>query len=177
MRAQAENEYGDYVVARAASLVRFAYLLCGDWHRAEDTVQNALTKLYLAWPRLTRTGTVDAYVRRIIIRVLVDEGRLARFRRERLRDQLPEPAAMPDAIDAVADRVAVLRALRRLPPGQRAVLVLRFWEDLSVERVAELLHCSAGTVKSQSARGLRTLRELLGDQLSVLTGGPNRDQS
>jgi RNA polymerase sigma-70 factor (sigma-E family) len=170
MRSEAEREYGDFVEARAASLVRFAYLLCGDWHRAEDTVQSALTKLYLAWPRLARTGTVDAYVRRIVLRVLVDDGRLARYRRERLRDAVPEPVALPDSTNTVADRVTVLDALRQLPAGQRAVLVLRFWEDQSVEQAAKLLGCSTGTIKSQSARGLRTLRELLGDQISVPTG-------
>lgn len=166
MRSEAERSYGDFVEARAAGLVRFAYLLCGDWHRAEDTVQSALTKLYRAWPRLTYTGAVDAYVRRIVVRVLVDDGRLARYRREWLSDSVPEPATMPDSTDTVADRVAVMDALRQLPAGQRAVLVLRYWEDLSVEQAAELLDCSTGTIKSQTARGLRTLRELLGDRIS-----------
>ncbi|GIH14404.1 SigE family RNA polymerase sigma factor [Rugosimonospora africana] len=167
MRVEAEREYGDYVEARAARLVRFAYLLCGDWHRAEDTVQNALTKLYLAWPRLTRTTAVDAYVRRIVLRVLADEGRLARFRRERPHDTLPEPPAAPDATDTLGERIAVIEALRLLPPRQRAAVVLRFWEDQSIEQVAEALGCSIGTVKSQTTRGLQALRGLLGDRVSV----------
>lgn len=170
MRPEAESEYGDYVAARAARLVRFAYLLCGDWHRAEDAVQGALIKLYLAWPRLARVEAVDAYVRRIVVRVLIDNGRLARFRHERLSDRLPEPPAPPDPGDAVEDRIAVLHALGQVPPRQRATLVLRYWEDLSIEQVAEVLGCSAGTVKSQTARGLRALRELLGDQFLTPIG-------
>jgi RNA polymerase sigma-70 factor (sigma-E family) len=149
MRAEAESEYGEYVTVRAAGLVRFAYLLCGDWHRAEDTVQTALTKLYLAWPRLVHTEAMDAYVRRIVVRVLADEGRLARYRRERLNDPMPEPPVESDATDAVGERMEVLAALRQVPPGQRAVLVLRFWADQSVEQVADLLSCSTGTPKGR----------------------------
>lgn len=167
MGPAAEREYGDYVVARASGLVRFAFLLCGDWHRAEDAVQSALTKLYLAWPRLARVEAVDPYVRRIVVRVLVDHGRLARFRRERLSDRLPEPPATPDTSATTDDRLALLAALAQVPPRQRAVLVLRFWEDQSVEQVAAVLGCSPGTVKSQTARGLQTLRGLLHDHFLV----------
>jgi RNA polymerase sigma-70 factor (sigma-E family) len=167
MRPAAEEEYGAYVSAQGARLVRFAYLLCGDWHRAEDTIQRALTKLYLAWPRLRDTGVVDRYVRRIVVRVLVDDGRLARFRRERAEADPPEPPTAPDPTSGIEDRIVVLDALARLAPRQRAVLVLRFWEDLSVDQVADLLGCSPGTVKSQTARGLVTLRALLTDQFPV----------
>jgi len=163
MASEAERQYGDFVVARAAPLVRFAFLLCGDWHRAEDTVQSALVKLYLAWPRLDRRDAVEPYVRRIILRVLADNGRLARFRKERLSAQLPERAAT-DGSNAVDERMVLLSALAALPPRQRAVVVLRFWEDQSIEQCADVLGCSTGTVKSQSARGLQTLRKLLGDQ-------------
>jgi RNA polymerase sigma-70 factor (sigma-E family) len=169
MRAEAERQYGDFVAARAAPLVRFAFLLCGDWHRAEDTVQSALVKLYLAWPRLRQVGAVEPYVRRIILRVLADNGRLARFRRERVSDRLPErPAA--DGSEAATDRMVLLSALAALPPRQRAVVVLRFWEDQSVEQCAEALGCSEGTVKSQAARGLQTLRNVLGDQFLASKG-------
>src|SRR5215813_577730 len=111
MRAELEAEYGDFVAAQAAGLVRYAYLLCGDWHRAEDTVQKALAKLYLAWPRIAGTGAVDAYVRRIVNRVLIDDTRLARFRREWLSDRLPEPPGLPDPAGASDDRLTVMRAL------------------------------------------------------------------
>ncbi|MBF9135001.1 SigE family RNA polymerase sigma factor [Plantactinospora sp. S1510] len=163
MQAEAERQYGDFVATRAAPLVGFAFLLCGDWHRAEDTVQSALVKLYLAWPRLDRVDAVEPYVRRIVLRVLADNGRLARFRRERLSDRVPErPGA--DSSDAADDRMVLLSALAALPPRQRAVVVLRFWEDQSIEQCAEALGCSEGTVKSQAARGLQTLRNLLGNQ-------------
>jgi len=169
MRAEAERQYGDFVAARAAPLVRFAFLLCGDWHRAEDTVQSALVKLYLAWPRLSRVGAVEPYTRRIILRVLADDGRLARSRRERVSDRLPErPAA--DGSDVADDRMVLLSALAALPPRQRAVVLLRFWEDQSVEQCAEALGCSEGTVKSQAARGLQTLRNVLGDQFLASKG-------
>jgi RNA polymerase sigma-70 factor (sigma-E family) len=170
MRVEAEQEYGDYVIARAAGLIRFAFLTCGDWHRAEDAVQTALTRLYLAWPRLQNTGSIDAYVRRIVIRVLIDERRLGWFRRERSTDELPDRPG-PDPTATTGDKVAILAALSKVPPRQRVVLVLRFWEDHSVEQVADLLGCSAGTVKSQSARGLQTLRGLLSDPVSATVRG------
>ena len=167
MNEEAERDYGDYVVARSPALCRFAYLLCGDWHRAEDAVQNALTKLYLRWGRLRDGRTVDAYVRRVLINSVIDERRLARFRREALSARLPEPPGGPDPADRVDQRLAVFDALARVPPRQRAVLVLRYWEDQSIEQVAELLGCSPGTVKSQAARGLQTLRELLDVDVST----------
>ena len=167
MDSDAEREYGDYVVARSAALCRFAYLLCGDWHRAEDAVQTAFTKLYLAWPRLQAREAIDPYVRRILTRVIVDEGRLARYRREAVSRQVPEvpDRAVPDVGAATGDRLAVLAALAKMAPRQRAVLVLRYWEDLSVDQAAEVLGCAAGTVKSQAARGLQTLRVLLSDDV------------
>jgi RNA polymerase sigma-70 factor (sigma-E family) len=174
MRPEHEREYGDFVAARAAGLVRFGFLLCGDWHRAEDAVQGALTKLYLAWPRLARRDAMDGYVRRIVLRVLIDERRLARFRRELLSDRVPEKPVVADPVEATGERMAVLAALAQVPPGQRAVLVLRFWEDLSIDETAEALGCSTGTVKSQAARGLATLRELLGTAVGARTGGSDR---
>ena len=170
MRPDLERQYRDFVALRAGALVRFGYLLCGDWHRAEDAVQTGLTKLYLVWHRLDRRESVDAYVRRVIVRVLADEGRLARFRRERLSDRVPEPPPVVGPVDAAGERLAISYALGRLAPRQRAVLVLRFWEDLGVEQVAEILGCSVGTVKSQTARGLATLRRLLARDFPSTTG-------
>jgi RNA polymerase sigma-70 factor (sigma-E family) len=170
-----EAEFGEYVAARAGGLVRFAYLLCDDWHRAEDTVQRALTRLYLVWRRLDHTDAIDAYVRTIVVRVLADEGRLARYRRERLSVRMPEPAPIADQSGRTDERMAILAALRRVPPRQRAALVLRYWEDLSVEQAADVLDCSPGTVKSQTSRGLETLRRLLGEQYPVLSGRPDHD--
>ena len=167
MNPEAERDYGDFVVARSQALCRFAYLLCGDWHRAEDTVQTAFTKLYVAWGRIRDRGAVEPYVRRMVVTTLIDEGRLARFRREAVSGRVPESPAGTDLAAAAGDRLTVLAALARIPPRQRAVLVLRYWEDQSVEQVADLLGCSPGTVKSQAARGLQTLRGLLDDEVTA----------
>lgn len=171
MTSDEEQEFGDYVVARSRRLCEFAYLLCGNWHTAEDVVQTALTRLYLAWRRLHDRGAVDPYVRKIIIRVVLDQRRLASFRKEATWAQPPDDPLARDLTDATPDRMAVLEALAKVPPRQRAVIVLRYWEDQSIEETADLLRCSVGTVKSQSARGLQTLRELLTDQFADLNGG------
>jgi RNA polymerase sigma-70 factor (sigma-E family) len=171
VRPDDEREYGDYVAARSRRLCEFAYLLCGDWHTAQDAVQTSLTKLYLAWERVHTRHEVDPYVRRIIVRTLIDERRRARTRRERSWAHVPDAPESRDATATMSDRLAVLAALAKVPPRQRAVLVLRYWEDQSVEAVAEALSCSTGTVKSQATRGLRTLRGLLGDPVTVDQGG------
>ncbi|MEV4314979.1 SigE family RNA polymerase sigma factor [Actinocrispum sp. NPDC049592] len=152
-----DQEFGEYMDARALVMLRTAYLLCGDWHRAEDIVQIALTKLYVVWPRVQRGGTVDAYVRKMLVRSAIDESRRGFLRRERAVPDPPDvsvPVATPD--------LDVRRALAALPLGQRTVVVLRYWEDLSVTEVARLLGRTEGTVKSQAAKGLATLRNLLG---------------
>ncbi|MEU4806702.1 SigE family RNA polymerase sigma factor [Actinosynnema sp. NPDC023587] len=153
-----DREFGEFVDARALVLRRTAYLLCGDWHRAEDLVQTALTKLYVAWPRVRRDGSVDAYARKILVRAAVDDSRRGFRRRETVVESLPE-TSVPG--DAPAD-FDVRAALAALPPGQRAVVVLRYWEDLGVAETARLLGRTEGTVKSQAAKGLAALRRLLG---------------
>lgn len=154
-----DAEFGDFLDSRAVVMRRTAYLLCGgDWHRAEDLVQITLTKVYVAWPRLRRDGSVDAYSRKVMVRSAIDESRRAFRRRESIVEELPEVAGPPNGVDEAVD---VRRALARLPAGQRAVVVLRYWEDLSVTETAALLGKSEGTVKSQAAKGLATLRRLL----------------
>ena len=170
MHVQQEQEYGEFVEARLNRLLRFGYLLCGDWHLAEDVVQTALTKLYVVWPRVSRHGAVDAYVNRIVVNCLADERRRGFRRRERPTDRAPEES-LADHATGTAERLAAVEALARLPRRQRAAIVLRYWEDLSVEQTANLLQCSTGTVKSQCARGLATLRDLL----AVSTGSPERE--
>lgn len=156
-----DREFGEFVDARALVMRRTAYLLCGDWHRAEDLVQTALTKLYVAWPRVRRDGAVDAYARKILVRAAIDEGRRGFRRKETVVDTLPEtPVSAADPGDP-----EVRRALAALPPGQRAVVVLRYWEDLSLTETARLLGRTEGTVKSQAAKGLAKLRELLGSHV------------
>jgi RNA polymerase sigma-70 factor (sigma-E family) len=135
---------------------RTAYLLCGDWHTADDLVSTALVKLYRHWGRASRMDSPDAYVRRILLRAWLDERRRP-WRREHAVAQLPDRADRSDP-SASADQLALLGLLAELPPRRRAVLVLRYFCDLSVEETADLLSCSAGTVKSQSARALEALR-------------------
>ncbi|MER7281604.1 SigE family RNA polymerase sigma factor [Dactylosporangium sp. CA-052675] len=153
-----DTAFAEYFAARSDAMRGTAFLLCGDWHRAEDLTQTAFTKLYLAWNRVSRHEVLDGYLRRTLVRTYLDERRLGWWRRVRTSDTPPEP---PTVDTGPEERVAVLAALSAVPARQRAVLILRYWEDLSVEETAELLGCSAGTVKSQAARGLQTLRARL----------------
>lgn len=157
-----DAEFAEFVTDKAARLRGYAYLCCGDWHRAEDVVQTALLKLYKAWGKV-RTGAPDAYVRRIITTVLVDQHRLAWFRRVKVTGD----EAMPERVTAdqgrADERLTLTRALLRLPKRQRAAIVLRYWEDLPVEQTARVLNCSTGAVKNLTMRGLTTLRGLLTD--------------
>lgn len=157
MRADDERQFTCWVEARAPALRRTAFLICGDWHAADDAAQTALTKLYLAWPRLTRRDDIDGYAWRVLVRSVTDEWRRPWRRRERSVDLVPDRAA-DDPTGQVDQQRAVLDALARLPGRQRAALVLRFWQDLSVEQTAAVLGCSVGAVKSHTSRGLHTLR-------------------
>jgi RNA polymerase sigma-70 factor (sigma-E family) len=150
--------FAEYFAARSDAMRGTAFLLCGDWHRAEDLTQTAFAKLYLAWHRVARHEVLDAYVRQILIRAFLDERRLGWWRRVRLTDR---PVEVPFEGPAPENRMAVLDALATVPPRQRAVLILRYWEDLSIDETAALLHCSTGTVKSQAARGLQAMRKHL----------------
>lgn len=157
--AERDREFSEYVAARSLALTRTAYLLCGDRHRAEDLVQTALTKLYVAWGRARRADSIDAYVRKILVRASIDDSRRPWRRREFMF-----AASMPDTGSPPTDesyQSPLLDELRCLPHGQRAAVVLRYWHDVSVEETADLLNCSTSTVKTQSARGLRRLREAL----------------
>ena len=166
-RSSRDAEFSAFVRTNRADLLRTACLLtAGDTHLAEDLVQTALARLYVAWPRVLRNGTAVAYVRRIIVNAHIDETRRPRWRREQSVPELPE---LPDltasatgfAEAETAGGEAIRSALAALPAGMRAVIVLRHWLDLSVDESADLLGCSTGTVKSQTAKGLTRLRELL----------------
>lgn len=167
-----ERDFAAYVDGRGAALRGTAYLLCGDWHAAEDLTQAALTKLYLAWRRIDRAGSVDAYARRVLLRTFLDERRRP-WRRERPAAEPPERPVITDAPHGVDERLALEAALRRLPRTQRAVVVLRHWCDLDVRETAAVLGISEGTVKSASSRGLAALREVL--QGSRPQPGPPRE--
>lgn len=150
-----------WATARRDALRRTAFLLCGDWHRADDLVQETLVRLHRRWPSVAIEGA-DAYARKILTNVATDERRRP-WRREISTDQLPDRSFTPREQSGL-DRLGA--ALAATPPRQRAVLVLRFFEDLSVEQTAAVLGCTAGNVKSQTARGLDRLRRLLDDDLS-----------
>jgi RNA polymerase sigma-70 factor (sigma-E family) len=151
-----------YFAARSGAMRGTAYLLCGDWHRAEDLVQQTFTKIYLGWRRIERREAMDSYTRQTLIRTFLSERRRAWFRHESVGSPASDQAA-PSA-DLAEERLVLLEALVKVPPRQRAVLVLRYWEDQSVEQTAALLDCSTGNVKSQAARGLATLRGLLEEE-------------
>ncbi|WP_328323441.1 SigE family RNA polymerase sigma factor [Kribbella sp. NBC_00382] len=151
-----------YFAARSGAMRGTAYLLCGDWHRAEDLVQQTFTKIYLGWRRIERREAMDNYTRQTLVRTFLSERRRAWFRHESVGSPHSDQAA-PSA-DLAEERLVLLEALALVPPRQRAVLVLRYWEDQSVEQTAALLECSTGNVKSQAARGLATLRGLLEEE-------------
>ena len=159
MTQSREAEFADFVATREASLRRLAILLCQDWHRADDLVQAAITKVYVHWPKAKAADSMDAYVRAILVREFLDERRSSWIRRVTLTSQLPDrPAAGTDP-ETSLDMQA---ALAGLPPRQRATLVLRFYCDLPVEQAAQVLGCTPGTVKSQTAKALTSLRIALG---------------
>ena len=152
-----QGEFLEFASAYRGQMRRTAYLLCGDWDRASDITQEALIRLYVAWPRLnSNTGGLRNYARRVVASAAID------FARKKSSHELParEPTerVAADTTAAVADRLLMLQALAQLPPRQRACVVLRYYEDLSVDDVAAVLGCRPGTVKSQTARALTALR-------------------
>jgi RNA polymerase sigma-70 factor (sigma-E family) len=157
-----EDEFREFVAARSPALLRTAYLLTGDWATAEDLLQTALTKIFLAWKRLGEIEAVEPYARRVLVNTSISWWR-RRWHGERPTEVLPERAA-PDRVDEQLERDALWRHVKALPARQRAVLVLRFYEDLSEAQTAATLNISTGTVKSQTSRALNTLRQRLGDE-------------
>jgi RNA polymerase sigma-70 factor (sigma-E family) len=155
MRAEDEADCRDYIAGRLDHLRRTAYLLCHDWHAADDLVATVLLKAFVSWHRIRRADNIDAYVRGMLVNAWLDERRKP-WRREQAQEHLPEQPVY----DPVPDGADVGELLRSLGPRQRAVVVLRFYCDQSVEETARALGISEGTVKSQSARALTSLREL-----------------
>jgi RNA polymerase sigma-70 factor (sigma-E family) len=158
MRQAEEQEYREFVVARMEPLRRTAYLLCRDWHTADDLVSITVGKLYRKWRRVREADNLEAYARGVLVNAWLDELRRP-WRRETPTAVLPDRRV--DAPDGVADRLLLLDLLGRLPPRRRAVVVLRFYCDLPVEAVADVLRISSGAVKSQASRGLAALRLLI----------------
>lgn len=159
--ADAEREFVEYVSARLPSLHRTAFLMCGDAYLADDVVQQTITALYVNWRRVSRADNVDAYVHRMLVHKLVDEKRLS-WAKVRLLGSMPEPERPPvTPHDELAERDRLVAALAHLPRGQRTVLVLRFLCDLSLADTAAAMGCSEGNVKSQTARALVAVRQVL----------------
>lgn len=152
----AREEFRAYVAARSGALLGTATLLTGDRALAEDLVQTALAKTYLAWERVRRREAVDAYCRRVLVTTYATWWR-RKWRGEVPTGRLPDSAG-PDPYGQVDESLPLRAALARLPRRMRAVVVLRYWDDLPEAEVAELLGCSVGTVKSQASRALAKLR-------------------
>ncbi len=168
MRRKHWAAYEDFVRVHGDSLIRLSFALCGDRGRAEDATQEALTRLYLRWGRIEEPLP---YARRCVVNATNDQWR--RLGRQERRDAsaAQQPADTPVPLDdLVADRDRLLQAMRRLPYGQRAVIVLRYWHQLSEPETAEVLGNSVGTVKSQASRALGRLREELASDLPMKRG-------
>ncbi len=151
------EEFDRFVQDQAAPLHRLAYMMCGDWHLADDLVQEAFVKCFNHWGRVQRSDNPAAYVRRILINESNRHWRRHRQHTPTGGTTGPEASTADDSTP-VTERAALLQALMSLPPGQRAVVILRHLEDLSEHETARLLGCSEGTVKSQNARALKTLK-------------------
>ncbi|SCE94757.1 SigE family RNA polymerase sigma factor [Micromonospora chokoriensis] len=149
--------FEEYAFARTSALVRLARLLTDDEHRAEDLVQEVLAKAYARWGRISRTDRPDAYVRRMLVNAHHSWWR-RRSSREVSVAAVTDRAGAADEATVVAERDALWRLVRELPRSQRTVIVLRYYEDLDDTSIAEILACSAGTVRTHAKRALATLR-------------------
>jgi RNA polymerase sigma-70 factor (sigma-E family) len=166
MDAAGDAEFSDFMHGRWAQLVRLGYGLTGDLQIAEDLAQTAFARAYASWPRVRRAADPDAYVRKIVV-----NANLNRFRKRRVIEDLtaavPEVAHSGDPVGRHEDRAALIGALLQLPYGQRAVVVLRYWLDMTEAEVAAVTGCSVGNVKSQASRALAKLR----DSAALIDGG------
>ena len=155
-----DEEYREFAGSRAASLHRTAYLLCGDWHLADDLVQETFVQTFRHWRRVQRADNQNAYVKRIMINEFSRSWQRYRGLPVGAYADHPE-VAIPDVSNEVVNRTDLLRALLALPVRQRATVVLRYLEGMSVQETAAVMRCSEGTVKSQAARALNTLGDCL----------------
>jgi RNA polymerase sigma-70 factor (sigma-E family) len=156
------TSFAEYVSARSAALQRAAYLMVGDVGLAEDLVQEALIRTYVAWPRLRDVGSLEAYTRKAITTTAITWSR-RRAWRERPTSRPTEVVMQETADDGVAERLWLWQHMLRLPARQRVAIVLRYYEDLTEAATAAAMNCAVGTVKSQVAAGLAKLREWVGD--------------
>ncbi|MFC8453012.1 SigE family RNA polymerase sigma factor [Kitasatospora sp. NPDC057223] len=164
--------FEEFAATRAARLFPLAYLMCGDWHQAQDLVQSALVKIYAAWGRLhhgPEEYSLDAYARKVLLRCYLSHRRLRRSDEIAVAEVPDSPAALDGLTARSADlRLALVAAVRQLPPRNRAVVVLRYLEDHSIEAVAGMLDTSPSAVKGLSTRSLARLREILAEDRELL---------
>ncbi|MER6712819.1 MULTISPECIES: SigE family RNA polymerase sigma factor [unclassified Streptomyces] len=156
-----EEGFAQYVVSARPALRRNAFVLVGDWSAADDLVQQTLIALYRCWERLERHDALSGYTRTVMVRIYIDERRKLRWTREQLQGSLPEPEPEPGDVTRVGDRLVLLEALSTLSARQRSLVYLRYWEDLSIDEVAQIMGCSSATVRSSTSRAMRILREYL----------------
>ena len=158
MRTGDEDSFRRFAVDHAPMLRRTAFLFCGDWHLAEDLMQQTLVKIFRSWARVRQRESLTNYARTVLLRTWLDEKRRPFRRSELSGSDLPEVADPADGTRRVWARDLVHRAMLEVPAGQRAVLVLRYFDDLSEAEAARVLGCSVGTVKSTSSKALARLR-------------------
>ena len=162
------DDFETYAAARQHHLFRTAYLLCGDRDRAQDLVQTTFVALLRSWKRARLAENPDAYAKKVLFRAFLSEQRKLRRSASAHTLRADGDGHQSAGREPTELRLVVLEALRSLPPKPRAMVVLRYWEDLSVEETAALLGCSEGNVKSQCSRSLAKLRSLLGDRFTEL---------
>ena len=160
------SAFAEFVAARSPALFRTAYVVTGDYHLAQDVLQEALVKVYVAWPRLRDTTKAEAYVRRTIVTTAISWRRRRSFHEPPV-ERVPD-APSSDETDQLATHDVLWENVCRLPPRQRVALVLRYYEDLSEAETADLMRCSLGTVKSQVSVAVSKLRERVGSRSDVL---------
>lgn len=162
-RATATPTFEEYAAGAWPWLYRSAYLLAGHHADAEDLAQQTLVKVHAHWGRVTGSDSPNAYVRRMLTNTFLSARRPRARRLEVLADEPPERAPVPEAGAAIEERWVLWPHVRALPPQQRAVVVLRYYEDLSEAEIADVLGCSRGTVKSTAHRALKALRAAMTD--------------
>jgi RNA polymerase sigma-70 factor (sigma-E family) len=167
VHGQDEDDFTEFVAGSARRLLRTAFLLTGDEQIAQDILQTALERAYRRWGRVRRSDQPEAYVRRMIVNAATDAWRAGRGRRMVGLSEACWPPGPDQAVDGLLTREALLASVRSLSAGQRAVLVLRYFDDLTEAESARVLGCSVGTVKSQHARAIARLRQLLPDRRLV----------
>ena len=161
--------FEEFVNSRLTAMLRYATMLTQDPHTATDVVQETMIRVHLKWPRVVASGAPERYVRRMLTNVFLDSRRVSWLRRVTLRGDPVEPPGIPDHADGVAERDRVWALLGTLAPRQRAAVVLRYYEGLADEEIADVLGCEVGTVRGQISRALATLRTRLAPAHS--TGG------